>query len=193
MKARQLRTALVAALAAALLASQAQAQVPTDLAVQPGSRLTYRLIHKFHEVEGVSRAVEGRVRLGAGGAVQLMVRARVASFDSGNGNRDAHMQEATEAARFPLVTLKAVGAAALPASYPATVEVPLEGQLDFHGQVRPVTSKATVTFEAPGKATARARLIISLDGFGVERPALLFVKVDDALAIDAELTLAAPP
>jgi len=177
---------LTVALAAALVASQVRAQVPLDLAVQPGSRLTYRLIHKFHEVEG-------RVRLGAGGAVQLMVRAKVASFDSGNGNRDAHMQEATEAARFPLVTLKAVGAAALPASYPATVEVPLEGQLEFHGQVRPVTTRAAVTFEAPGRAVARARLTISLDGFGVERPSLLFVKVDDALAIDAELSLAAPP
>lgn len=184
---------LSAALAAALLASQVQAQAPVDLAVQPGSRLTYRLVHKFHEVEGVSREVEGRVRLAAGGAVQLMVRARVASFDSGNGNRDAHMQEATEAARFPLVTLKAVGAVALPATYPATVEVPLEGQLDFHGQVRPVTTRATVTFEAPGKAAARARLTISLDAFGVQRPSLLFVKVDDALTVDAELSLGAPP
>jgi polyisoprenoid-binding protein YceI len=182
------------ALAAAVALAQAAPQAPAaDLVVQPGSRLTYRLVHKFHEVEGISREVEGRVRLGAGGAVQVMVRARVASFDSGNGNRDAHMQEATEAARFPLVTLKAVGAAALPTAYPATVEVPLEGQLDFHGQVRPVSAKATVTFEAPGKATARARLTISLEAFGVERPSLLFVKVDDALAVDAELALAAPP
>jgi len=192
-KARHLTPSRTAALAVALVAAQVQAQVPVDLAVQPGSRLTYRLVHKFHEVEGVSREVEGRVRVGAGGAVQLMVRARVASFDSGNGNRDAHMQEATEAARFPLVTLKAVGAVALPATYPATVEVPLEGQLDFHGQVKPVTTRATVTFEAPGKASARARLTISLDGFAVERPSLLFVKVDDALAIDAELALASPP
>jgi polyisoprenoid-binding protein YceI len=178
------------ALAAALLLSQAPA---ADLAVQPGSRLTYRLVHKFHEVEGVSKEVEGRVRIGAGGAVQLMVRARVASFDSGNGNRDAHMQEATEAVRFPLVTLKAVGTAALPAGYPATVEVPLDGQLEFHGQVRPVTAQATVTFQAPGRADVRARLTISLDAFGVERPSLLFVKVDDALSVDAHLTLAAPP
>jgi len=177
-------------LAAALLLSQAPA---ADLAVQPGSRLSYRLVHKFHEVEGVTKEVEGRARIGAGGAVQLMVRAKVASFDSGNGNRDAHMQEATEAARFPLVTLKAVGTVALPASYPATVEVPLEGQLDFHGQVRPVTTRATVTFEAPGRATVKARLTISLDAFGVERPSLLFVKVDDALSVDAALTLAAPP
>jgi polyisoprenoid-binding protein YceI len=184
------------ALAAALVLAQAQPPAPaasTDLAVQPGSRLAYRLVHKLHEVEGVTREVEGRVRIGAGGAVQLMVRARVASFDSGNGNRDAHMQEATEAARFPLVTLKAVGAVALPAGFPATVEVPLEGQLDFHGQVKPVSTRATVTFEAPGKAVARARLTISLDAFGVERPSLLFVKVEDALAIDAELSLATPP
>jgi polyisoprenoid-binding protein YceI len=178
------------ALAAALLLSQAPA---ADLVVQPGSRLSYRLIHKFHEVEGVSKEVEGRVRVGAGGAVQLMVRAKVASFDSGNGNRDAHMQEATEAAKYPLVTLKAVGTATLPASYPATIEVPLDGQLEFHGQVRPVGAKATVTFEAPGRASVKARITISLDAFGVERPSLLFVKVDDALSVDAALTLAAPP
>ncbi len=181
----------MAALALALLLAQAPAPA-ADLAVQPGSRVSYTLVHKFHEVQATCREVEGRVRIGPGGAVQAMVRARVAAFDSGNGNRDAHMQEATEAQRFPWVVLKAVGTLAAPAAYPATVEVPLDGRLEFHGLVQPVPVKATVTFEAPDRATVKARLAISLDAFAVERPSLLFVKVDDALVIDAEVALAAP-
>ena len=34
-------------------------------------------------------------------------RAPLDSFDSGNSNRDEHMKEAVEAARYPLVELKA--------------------------------------------------------------------------------------
>jgi polyisoprenoid-binding protein YceI len=164
---------------------------PVDLAVRDGSSLSYKLVHKFHEVTGTSKAVEGKARLQPGGAVQVMVRARVDSFDSGNGNRDAHMQEATEAARFPFVTLKAVGAITPPTAYPATVEVTLSGQLDFHGVSKAVAVPVKVTFTAPGRATATGAFTISLDGHGVERPSLLFVKVDDAVVITASLALAA--
>lgn len=164
---------------------------PVDLAVKPGSTLAYTLVHKFHEVVGVSRTVEGKARLLPGGGVQVMVRARVDSFDSGNGNRDAHMLEATEAARFPFVTLKAVGAVAAPAAYPAEAAVTLRGELSFHGVTRAVEVPVTVAFTSPRAATAEAGLTISLDGHGVERPSLLFVKVDDPLVVKASLRLEA--
>lgn len=187
--------ATLAALALALLAgappARAAEPAPLDLAVRPGSTLSYRLVHKLHVVTGVSRAVEGKARLLSGGAVQVVVRSRVDAFDSGNGNRDAHMLEATEAARFPFVTLKAVGALAPPEAYPARVEVRLTGELTFHGVSRPVEVPVSVAFASPREATVTASLPISLDAHGVERPSLLFVKVEDAVVVTASLTLAA--
>jgi len=159
--------------------------------VRPGSTLSFRLVHKLHEVTGVSKAVEGKARLLPDGTVQVAVRARVETFDSGNANRDAHMLEATEAARFPLVMLKAVGAVAPPAAYPASATVTLRGELSFHGVTRPVEVPVEVTFASARQATATARLPVSLDAHGVERPSLLFVKVDDAVVVTASLALAA--
>ena len=185
--------ALAAALALAALAP-ARAEGPLDLQVIAGSSVTYRVVHKLHAVEGVARAVEGVVRLLPDGGVQAMVRVRVADFDSGNGNRDAHMQEATEAARFPTVVLKAAGV--LPAGARAgagPAELTLRGELTFHGVTRPVEVPVTVTFASPTRATATGQLTASLDAFGVERPSLLFVKVDDALAVSARLELEGPP
>src|SRR5260370_7006619 len=57
--------------------------------------LTYKLVHKLHEVEGTTRSVEGRALLQEDGTAKIQVRAKVASFDSGNSNRDAHMREVT--------------------------------------------------------------------------------------------------
>lgn len=182
---------LLAGLAGAPLGGRAAEAGPIDLAVQAGSTLSYRLVHKLHEVTGVSRAVEGKARLLPDGTVQVVVRSRVDAFDSGNGNRDAHMLEATEAARFPFVTLKAVGSLAPPATFPAKVELTLRGQLDFHGTARPVEVPVEVSFASARRATVVAKVPISLDAYGVERPSLLFVKVDDAVVVTASLTLAA--
>ena len=169
-----------------------EAAAPRDLAVRPGSLVSYHVVHKLHTVEGVARAVEGVVRLLPGGGVQAMVRVKVPDFDSGNGNRDAHMLEATEAARFPAVVLKAAGA--LPASGPVgRVELTLRGELTFHGVTRPIEVPVVATFASPTRATANGTVTLSLDAFGVERPALLFVKVDDAMAITAHLELEGAP
>ena len=182
----------VAALALALGLGPA-GPPPATLAVAPGSTLTFRLVHKLHQVEGVSRAVEGRARLLPGGAVQVVVRSRVDAFDSGNGNRAAHAREVTEAARFPSVELRAVGQVPAVEAYPASVEVALRGELTFHGKTLPLEIPVTVRFEGPDRATVEAAFPISLDAYGVERPSLLFVKVDDRLDVQAHLRLEPAP
>ena len=175
-----------ALLAALLLASGA----PVTYDVVPGSTLSYRLVHKFHTVTGVSRSVEGKARILADGTVQVMVRAPLESFDSGNSNRDGHMLEATEAARNPYVVFKGVGATSLPSSYPTDVTVPLAGELTLK-TTRPVQVPVRVHFDSGGHATATATLPVSLDAYQVERPSLMFVKVDDEVQIEVRLTLEA--
>lgn len=179
------------ALALALPRASADPAAPRTFAVGTGSVLSYRLEHKLHGVEGVSRSIEGRARLLPDGTVQAMVRARVDSFDSGNGNRDAHMREVTEAARHPYVTLKAVGTAPGVDAYPAAVELVLRGELELHGRARPVEVPITVRWESPDRATVEASFAASLEAHGIERPSLLFVAVEDRLAVTASLALEA--
>jgi hypothetical protein len=158
--------------------------------VADGSTITYHLIHKFHAVEGIARAVEGKARLAPDGALQLAVRARVAAFDSGNSNRDAHMQEVTEAARFPAVTVRGSAEGLRLEAVPGAIEVPLRATLELHGVTRELAVTARVRFESPGRAEVEAAFPVSLTAHGVERPSLLFVKVDDRIEIVAKLVLA---
>jgi hypothetical protein len=75
--------------------------------------------------------------------------------------------------------------------YPADVSLPLRGVLEFHGVAREVAVTATVHFSAPDHAEVVASFPVSLTDYRVERPSLLFMKVDDRIDITARLTLAA--
>jgi hypothetical protein len=99
----------------------------------------------------------------------------------------------TEAARLPYVQLKAVADGVRVERYPAELEVPLRGVLEFHGVTREVGVTARVHLASPGRAAVEATFPVSLTGHAVERPSLLFVKVDDRIEITASLSLAAQP
>ena len=154
------------------------------------STLTYRLVHKLHTVQGVSKKLEGRARILPGGQAQIMVRAAVDTFDSGNSNRDAHMKETVESARYPVVELKATAASAsLPTAFPGTLKVQLKAQVSFHGVQQMLDIPAEITWTDPAHAVATASFTISLEQFKIERPSLMFVKVNDDLKIEARITL----
>lgn len=154
------------------------------------SALRYRVVHKLHQVDAESRSVEGRAVVKADGTLQAMVRAPVASFRSGDANRDVHMEEVVEAGRFPAVTFR--GVAHLPPDLKLPPgPVPMEGEVELHGVRRPVHLDLAVEAQADGSVRVKGAFAVSLDGFGIERPALLFVKVDDACRIEVDLLLKA--
>lgn len=188
-----LHTALLGLLGQPAVATDDAPPAPLALVVRAPSSVGYHLDHTLHQVIGVSKRVEGTATLPSPGAVEVEVRVRVDGFDSGNSSRDARMLEVTEAARFPLVVLKAAGTFAPPAAWPATVEAKLSGTLAFHGLVRPVSFQARVVFTAPGAATATASFAISLKEFEVEPPSLLFMSIKDRAVITATLALSAGP
>jgi len=150
------------------------------------STVGYVLVHKLHTVHGVaSKNVEGKAKLGAGGA-QLAVRIPIVSFDSGNGNRDSHMQEVTEAAKFPNVELKAlIPEAKVQASGTSTVTC--KGKLTFHGVTQEVSVPLTLTWAGPKDVTVKGKFPVSLDGYKVERPSLMGFKVEDSVVVEIDL------
>jgi hypothetical protein len=147
--------------------------------------LAYTVVHKLHEVRGTTRQVEGRALALPDGIVKVQVRAKVATFDSGNSNRDVHMREATHEASHPYTEVKGtLSGVTLPlaASHEATLHATVE--LNGEKQVQDVTVKLEpedagihATFSFP----------ISLDAFKVERPQLLLIKVEDRALISGDL------
>lgn len=173
-----------------ILAAPALAHADVNLSVKEGT-VTYHIVHKFHKVTGVSKKVEGRVRLKSDGPTQVAIRVPVESFDSGNVNRDAHMKETVDAAQFPNVDLKAAAdGIAMPANFPATVQKTFHAQITLHGVSQTQEIPVTIQFEAADRIVATTSFSVSLDSFKVERPSLLFVKIDDEMKVDATIKLA---
>jgi polyisoprenoid-binding protein YceI len=191
---RLLLALLVALPFSALAQTPAPAPAQTggglNLSVKPdASSVTYHIVHKLHRVDGTSKKVEGRARVQSAGPTQVAIRIPVESFDSANVNRDAHMKESVEAARYPTVELKAVtDGIAVPERFPATYNKQWKAQLSFHGVTHDLEIPVTVRFDAADKVVATTSFSISLDQYKVERPSLMFVKIDDAMKIEATLT-----
>jgi polyisoprenoid-binding protein YceI len=175
------------------LALAAASSDGTTYAVDPArSTVRYHVVHKFHGVTGTSSTVEGKAVLKPDGQALAMVRVPVASFDSGDRNRDANMREAVDAGRHPFVVFKGVmrlGAEMVAAARAVTVETRMEGEVELHGVKKAVAVPLTIELSPDGTARARGSFAVSLDAFGIERPSLLFVKIDDACRIEVDLAL----
>src|SRR5262249_37071355 len=99
-------------------------------------------------------------------------------------------KETIEAARFPTVELKAiVDGIAPPAAFPNTVEKVAKGQLLFHGVTTSIEIPVKITFERADKIVVGSSFLVSLDAFKIDRPSLMFVKVEDELKIEAAIVL----
>jgi len=147
--------------------------------------LSYTVAHKLHEVRGVTKQVEGRALVQPDGAARVQVRARLASFDSGNFNRDENMREVTHEGAHPYASVKGtIDSLTLP--LPAAREVVLHAVVELNGEKRSVD--VPLKLEPAGTGVrAKFSFPISLEAFKVERPQLLWVKVDDRVVIDGDL------
>lgn len=175
-----------------LLAALASGDAPAQrlLAIDPAhSTLSYGVVHKLHKVRGESRSMEGKVALLPDGRVQLMVRAPVASFKSGDANRDEHMQEVLEVGKYAYVVFKAALKLTPPPSFPATQEVTVPGELEFHGRKKAESIPLRLDWASEREVRVKGSFDVSLDAYQVERPSLLFVKIEDACAIGVDLVL----
>jgi polyisoprenoid-binding protein YceI len=159
------------------------------LSVDPaGSTIRYTIVHKLHRVEGISHEMEAKAVVKDDGSVLAMVRAPVVSFRSGDGNRDEHMLEALDAGKFPYVVFKGIARLGAAHEVPAA-GVPMEGALDLHGVTTPTKVPVSLVQQPDGSVRARGSFDVSLDAHRVQRPSLLFVKIDDACHIEFDLVM----
>ncbi len=176
-----------ALLAASLLlaAAAATAGQPRDFRAGRGmTTISYTLVHPLHTVEAVSRDAQFRISADPATRTITAIAARVdvTSFDSGNSNRDSHAMEVVDALRYP--EARFTSAAVQTAGDSLTVR----GSLEFHGVTSDVVARGASSWDGGG-VTLRARFAISMTAFGIERPSLLMVPVEDTLRFYIETHL----
>ena len=141
------------------------------------STISYHVSHTLHESVGVSHAARGKAVCGEG-RCQVLVAARVDSFDSGDSNRDLHMIQITRAALFPMIAVRT----RVPED-PAATDLKADLEIQF--------SSRTVTYPNVGLHRsvegARTRLTgtipLKISDFGIEAPKLLTMPIKDDVPI----------
>ena len=167
-------TAALAALALLAAAAGPQAYTVDDA----HSVIRFHVNHRLHATDGRSSSIEGKALVQPDGKVLAMIRVPVASFDSGDANRDSNMRETLEASRL-----------VLPAARGKPIATTVRGELEFHGVKQPVEVPVTLQFADDGSAQAKGKLKVSLESYKIQRPSLLMIKLDDDCAIEFELAL----
>jgi len=165
----------------------------STLSVDPkASSIKFHVDHSLHKVDGESKEVDGKAMAKDDGKVVALVRAPLASFHSGDSNRDAHMLEVLEAERFPMVVFRGVVADGQKSAEPGA-PVEMRGEIELHGRKSLVKVPLKVESQPDGTLRARAAFDVSLDAHEVERPSLLFIKIADTCRIEVDLVLHREP
>ncbi|HUN64728.1 MAG TPA: YceI family protein [Bacteroidota bacterium] len=153
------------------------------LAATPGvSSLTYKIVHPMHEFESVSHDVTCTITVddSSGTIRTAFFSADVTSFDSGNSNRDSHAMEVVDALTYPTVSFKSTNIRTLGTG------LSVDGDLEFHGQTHPVSFSAATSATGDTLAVAGSTSI-SMTAFGIDRPSLLLVPVQDTIRISFQM------
>jgi polyisoprenoid-binding protein YceI len=146
-----------------------------------------QVVHPMHHVTEEVQEFQGAARLLPDGTLQAMVRAKINSFNSGNANRDEHMRETVEATKFPDVVVKAVLHPTPPTAFPGTVEVPATMDVNLHGVSQKVSAPVKLVYKSASEVTVEGSFPVSLEGFKISRPSLLFTPIEDRAVVEFRL------
>ncbi len=148
------------------------------------SKVSYHLVHKLHEFTGTDDGhLTGKAQMQGDGTALVQVMGYVKDFSSGNGNRDEHMMETVEAEKYPTVTTKAK--MQLP-SQSGSTDGKAKILMNLHGQNQTVDVPLHVEFSG-NSAHVTGSYDTSVEGFGIKRPQLLFVPINDAMKITVDV------
>ncbi len=151
------------------------------------STVSYHLVHKLHQFTGTDHGhLDGKALMKPDGTVQAQVVGHVKDFDSENSNRDEHMMETVEAARFPNVSAKAL-VHFDPGQASGTQKADAKVEMNLHGKNETKTVPVTLTYEGANRVHVTSDFDASVEGFGIQRPQLLFVPINDAMGIKLDL------
>ena len=149
-----------------------------DFTIKQGE-VTYYGYHLLHDWKGTSKHIGGNFTFESSlenfdGIISIPVK----SFDSGNSNRDSNMLVYCKGIQYPDISFR-----------PKEIIkddnlVTIKGLLIFAGNVQNLTTSASVKAISDNSCSAEGKFDIFLSKFDIERPSLLFTKIEDRISIE---------
>ena len=146
------------------------------------SSVTYSMVHKLHSWQGVSKDLKVATKWNEqkNEIEQISIVVNVATFNSGLSSRDSHMMEVLDGLTYPRIIFSS-----------STVQyttdgILVKGKLQFHGVERMIETKVKLE-KINNKWVFSGYLPVLLEDYKVERPGLLFVKVDNLVKINFQV------
>ena len=146
------------------------------------SSVKYSMVHKLHSWEGVSKELKVATKWNEqkNEIEQISIVVNVATFNSGLSSRDSHMMEVLDGLTYPRIIFSSSSVQYTPEG------ILVKGKLQFHGVERMIETKVKLE-KQNRKLVFSGSLPVLLEDYKVERPGLLFVKVDNLVKIDFQL------
>lgn len=142
------------------------------------SQVGYKVNHPMKTAVATSKRSKGKGRCAA--ACEFLIATPVASFDSGDSNRDLHMLETTKGAKFPVIMVRSNFKPGALQGNKLTVEL----EIEFAG-VKSTVPGVELTLSQREKNTLQVdgTFKIKLTSHGIVKPSLLGMSVDDDVPI----------
>ena len=145
--------------------------------VSKASKITYYGSHYAHDWQGHSSGFRGRIIYDAVNQTtnSCSLRVDLATFDSGNSNRDSNMLTYLDVFQYPDVMFVSNEI------FVEGINASIKGKLTFHGITKDINLTADISFN--DGFNAEGSFIILLSEYEVERPVLLFKKIADEMKL----------
>ena len=146
------------------------------------SSVKYSMVHKLHSWEGVSKELKVATKWNEqkNEIEQISIVVNVATFNSGLSSRDSHMMEVLDGLTYPRIIFSSSSVQYTPEG------ILVKGKLQFHGVERMIETKVKLE-KQNRKLVFSGSLPVLLEDYKVERPGLLFVKVDNLVKINFQV------
>ena len=150
------------------------------------SEITYTATHPFHVVHGKTLLARGEGLSYSDGIHKFLVAVQVKSFDSGDHNRDLHMQEVTRAGLNPLIQVNVeiakVADQKAPQQLAADVEIEFAGKKASYPKV-----KLNVLEWKGAQLHITGTVPLTLKDFEVTPPSLLALPVHNEVPVKLDM------
>ena len=145
--------------------------------VSNSSKITYYGSHFTSDWQGHSSGFRGRIIYDAVNQPtnSCSLRVDLATFDSGNSNRDSNMLTYLDVFQYPDVMFISNEI------FVEGINASIKGKLTFHGITKDINLTADISFN--DGFNAEGSFIILLSEYEVERPVLLFKKIADEMKL----------
>ena len=142
------------------------------------SQITYYGNHYLHKWQGSSFHINGSLEYDrTSNQYRCSVSIPINTFSSGNDNRDSNMLIYCKAYDFPNVSFESKSIQVDKSS------INIEGIIEFAGVKKVIKTKARSINLQDSEFSIEGEFEILLSEFGIERPSLIFVKIEDSVKI----------